>query len=179
MQGTFLKITKFSLALAIMLTVSAADVHAAGKDDAKITWSVTNITIKGAPGDTIDIKLKAAMPKGWHTYSAKKIDGPYTTITADAAAPFKIGGAITATNVEVIKPGTDENPFDVAIEEIKDSGTFTIPVTISADAKPGEASGKIVIKTQVCSAGADGKCVPTKDSVPITITVTEKGAASK
>ena len=162
-----------------MMLACAGSAHAAGKDDAKITWSITNISIKGAPGDTINIKLKADMPKGWHTYSAKKIDGPYTTITADPAAPFKIGGAITATNVEVIKPNTDENPFDVAIEEIKDSGTFTVPVTISADAKPGDASGKLVIKTQVCSAGADGKCVPTKDSVPITISVTEKGAASK
>ena len=96
MRGIPLKITnrctKWCGALAaLMVLACASSAHAAGKDDAKITWSITNISIKGAPGDTINIKLKADMPKGWHTYSAKKIDGPYTTITADSAAPFKIG----------------------------------------------------------------------------------------
>ena len=83
------------------------------------------------------------------------------------------------TNAEVFKPGTDENLFEETIEEIKDSGTFTIPITISADAKPGEQTGNLNIRTQVCKAGPGGMCIPSKAAIPVTITVTEKAAAAE
>ena len=170
---------RYCIGLTVLILAACAtlNVHAAGvKEEAQITWSIDNVTIKGAPGETIKLKLKADFPKGWHTYTTRtyqEVAAPYTTrITVAPDTLLKLGGEITATNVKTEK----NEAFDMPIDVIEESCTFTVPVTISADAKAGDQVAKLNAKAQLCN---DAKCLlPKGKELTFTITVTEKGAAA-
>ena len=160
---------------ALLLAVLAWTSHAA-EPKPPIAWSVTNLTIKGKPGETIKLQVKADVPKGWHTYSTKtyKDEGPFpTAITVTPDTLLKISGAITATNVKSEKT----EAWDFEIETVEGSATFTVPVTIDAGAKPGEQDATVVVKAQQCN---ERTCLPPKETkIPFKLTVADKADEPK
>jgi thiol:disulfide interchange protein len=160
---------------ALMLVLSALTSQAA-EPKPTIAWSVTNLSIKGKPGETIKLQVKADVPKGWHTYSTKTYgdDGPFpTSIKVTPDTLLKLDGAITATNLKSEK----SDAWNFEIETVDGSATFTVPVKIDANAKPGDQDAMVVVKAQQCN---EKTCLPPKEAkISFKLTVVDKAEEPK
>ena len=121
-----------------------------------VIWDLDQAAIEAAPDETTEVHLTGKIPAGWHTYSMKTYagEGPQPTlITVEPADLVSINGKISHPEpLKVVDAG-----FKMEVEEFEDSVTFTVPIKIQADAKPGKYAAKINVKSQICKAD---KCMP-------------------
>jgi thiol:disulfide interchange protein DsbD len=131
-----------------------------------VTWSVT-APKPVAAGSTVLITLMATIDDGWHLYSTTQPSGgPLPTRISVAASPiFASSGALAFPKPEI---APDPN-FGINVETYQRSVTFTVPVKIAADARPGVDTLAIQARFQACNAQL---CLPPKTqtvSVPVTV----------
>ncbi|HEY7543767.1 MAG TPA: cytochrome c biogenesis protein CcdA [Blastocatellia bacterium] len=134
-----------------------------------IRWSIKPPAVKGPlkPGDKFSVKLTAEIDAGWHLYSlSQPAGGPIPTrITLAAGQPFKLAGKVASPAPLVAH---DPN-FDIDTEFYEGTATFTLPVKVETDAKPGKAKLQVSAFFQSCN---DQFCLPPKTvnlDVPIEI----------
>ena len=131
-----------------------------------VTWSAT-VPKSVAPGSTVQIALVATIDDGWHLYSTTQpAGGPVPTRIAVAASPiFAESGALGFP-----KPATAPDPnFGINVETYDRTVTFTVPVHIAANARPGVDTLAIQARFQACNASL---CLPPRMqtvSVPVTV----------
>jgi DsbC/DsbD-like thiol-disulfide interchange protein len=131
-----------------------------------ITWSVT-APKSVAPGSTIPIGLVATIDDGWHLYSTTQgSGGPIPTRIAVVASPiFAEAGALGFP-----KPIVAADPnFGINVETYDRTVTFTVPVRVAANARPGVDTLAFQARFQACNANL---CLPPKTqtiSVPVTV----------
>lgn len=108
-------------------------------------------------GEVFRIQLTAEIEDGWHLYSIEEIErGPRPTrISLAADQPFEL-----ADSVEAPEPQTafDEN-FGVSTQFYEHSVTFTLPVTVAANAPAGKRKLIVQSRYQTCT---DKLCLPPK-----------------
>ena len=121
-----------------------------------ITWSVkanANRAIK--PGDKVSVQLTAQIAPGWHLYSITQgAGGPIPTrLTLPEGQPFKLAGSISGP-----RPRVEMDPnFNINTETYEGSATFSVPVTVAADAPAGAQTVQINARFQACN---DSTCLP-------------------
>jgi|SRR5579862_6402461 len=131
-----------------------------------ITWTVTPPKSATA-GSTVPIALVATIDNGWHLYSTTQpAGGPIPTrITLSTSAFFSSDGAVTFP-----KPSVAPDPnFGINVETYQQTVTFTVPVHIAANARPGIDTVALQARFQACNASL---CLPPKTQtieVPLTI----------
>jgi DsbC/DsbD-like thiol-disulfide interchange protein len=132
-----------------------------------VTWSASGPKTAVTAGATVPIALVATIDDGWHLYSTTQpAGGPVPTRITLAASPvFAANGAVTFP-----KPAVTADPnFGINVETYDRSVTFTIPVKVAADARPGVDTLAIQARFQACNASL---CLPPKTqtvAVPVTV----------
>jgi DsbC/DsbD-like thiol-disulfide interchange protein len=115
----------------------------------------------------VPIALVATIDDGWHLYSTTQPPGgPVPTRITVAASPvFGASGSITFP-----KPAVAPDPnFGINVETYDRSVTFTVPVKIASNARPGVDTVAIQARFQACNASL---CLPPRTqtvSVPVTV----------
>jgi thiol:disulfide interchange protein DsbD len=144
------------LAVAMADAVATVSVYA---QENPIKWSIQPVSSKKPlkAGDKLSVKVVAKIDGGWHLYSlTQPSGGPVPTrITLPAEQPFKLVGRI-ASPTPYVAP--DPN-FGIDTEYYEGSATFTLPVKIAADAKPGKTKLLVNAFFQSCN---DQFCLPPK-----------------
>jgi len=131
-----------------------------------VTWSAT-APKPVAAGQTVPITLVATIDDGWHLYSTTQPSGgPVPTrITVGASTIFAENGALAFP-----KPAVAPDPnFGINVETYDRTVTFTVPVKIAANARPGVDTLAIQARFQACNANL---CLPPRTqtvSVPVTV----------
>ena len=132
-----------------------------------VTWSAAGPKTAVAAGATVPIALVATIDDGWHLYSTTQPPGgPVPTrIALVGSRVFAASGAVTFP-----KPSVAADPnFGINVETYDRSVTFTIPVKIAADARPGVDTLSIQARFQSCNASL---CLPPKTqtiAVPLSV----------
>lgn len=132
-----------------------------------VTWSASGPKAAVTAGATIPVALVATIDDGWHLYSTTQPPGgPVPTRITLAASPvFVVNGAVTFP-----KPTVAADPnFGINVETYDRSVTFTVPVKVAANARPGVDTVSIQTRFQVCNASL---CLPPKTqtvAVPVTV----------
>jgi DsbC/DsbD-like thiol-disulfide interchange protein len=131
-----------------------------------VTWTAT-APKSAAPGSTVPIALVATIDDGWHLYSTTQpLGGPVPTrITVAPSQIFEGSGALSFPK-PIVAP--DPN-FGINVETYDRTVTFTVPVHIAANARPGVDTVAIQARFQACNAQL---CLPPKTqtvSVPVTV----------
>jgi DsbC/DsbD-like thiol-disulfide interchange protein len=132
-----------------------------------VTWSATPPKAAIAPGSTVQVALVASIDDGWHLYSTTQpAGGPIPTkITVGQSPMFGENGSVSFP-----KPTVTADPnFGINVETYDRSVTFTVPVRIAPNAKPGVDTVAIQARFQACNAQL---CLPPRTqtiSVPLTI----------
>lgn len=160
------------LAAALLLLWSVASVEAAAQENKHVSWKLLTTSIKGKPGDKVEVKVKADIEAGYHFYSTKtypdSVLGPISTVvTIGDKKLVSKAGAIRANKgpKKVIDPNFD----DLETEYWEGSVTFTVPVRIAKNAKPGEQDGWVNFYFQTCN---DHACqVPFDKKLTFSVTV--------
>jgi DsbC/DsbD-like thiol-disulfide interchange protein len=131
-----------------------------------VTWTATAPKAAVA-GTTVVITVVATIDDGWHLYSTTQPPGgPVPTRITVAASPvFGSNGSITFP-----KPAVAPDPnFGINVETYDRSVTFTVPVKVAANARPGVDTVTIQARFQTCNASL---CLPPRTqtvSVPLTV----------
>jgi DsbC/DsbD-like thiol-disulfide interchange protein len=132
-----------------------------------VTWSAVAPKAPVAPGSTVQVALVATIDNGWHLYSTTQPPGgPLPTRITVAQSPlFDASGAVSFP-----KPIVTADPnFGINVETYDQSVTFTVPVRIAANARPGVDTVAIQARFQACNAQL---CLPPRTqtiSVPVTV----------
>lgn len=142
--------------VAVAMAEAVATVLVFGQEN-PIKWSLQPVASKKPmnPGDRFSVKVVAKIDGGWHLYSlTQPAGGPVPTrITLPAGQPFKLAGRIQSPDPYV---APDPN-FGIDTEYYADSATFTLPVRIATDAKPGKTRLLVNAYFQSCN---DQFCLP-------------------
>jgi DsbC/DsbD-like thiol-disulfide interchange protein len=147
---------------AALCTVLAAHVFAQDNPGGQLNpvkWSLKSDapTAPLKAGDQFRVELTAEIEDGWHLYSTEEIpQGPKPTRIALAAnQPFEL-----ADSIEAPEPQTalDEN-FGINTQFYEHSVTFTLPVTVAANAPAGKRKLIVQARYQTCT---DKLCLPPK-----------------
>lgn len=131
-----------------------------------VTWSAT-APKSAAPGSTVPIALVANIDDGWHLYSTTQPSGgPIPTrIVVGPSRIFEASGGLSFP-----KPTVAPDPnFGINVETYQRTVTFTVPVHVAANAKPGIDTLAIQARFQACNASL---CLPPKTqtiSIPVTV----------
>ena len=131
-----------------------------------VTWSAT-APKSVVPGSTVLISLVATIDDGWHLYSTTQpLGGPIPTrISVAASSIFAESGALAFP-----KPTVAPDPnFGINVETYDRTVTFTVPVHIAANARPGVDTLALLARFQTCNSNL---CLPPKTqtvSVPVTV----------
>lgn len=131
-----------------------------------VTWSAT-APKSAAPGSTVPITLVATIDDGWHLYSTTQPSGgPIPTRITVAASPI----FAEAGSLGFPKPTVAPDPnFGINVETYQRTVTFTVPVHIAANARPGIDTLALEARFQACNAQL---CIPPKTqmvSIPVTV----------
>jgi len=117
-------------------------------------WTASVEPAQAAPGQRVEIVLKATVPAPWHLYSTTPIEGgPFpTTIIVEKGGPIgEVGKPVQSTPLKKL----DKN-FGKEVEYYDGSAEFRIPVRLSKTAK-GELKLPASVRFQVCN---EGTCMP-------------------
>ena len=131
-----------------------------------VTWSASAPKTVAA-GSTVPITLVATIDDGWHLYSTTQPSGgPVPTrITVGTSTIFAETGTLGFP-----KPTVAPDPnFGINVETYDRSVTFTVPVKIAANARPGVDTLAIQARFQACNAQL---CLPPRTqtvAVPVTV----------
>lgn len=152
---------KLVFAMVVFAAVAMADAVATpvyGQEN-PIKWSIQPVSSKKPvkAGDRLSVKVVAKINGGWHLYSlTQPAGGPVPTrITLPAGQPFNLAGRL-ASPTPYVAP--DPN-FGIDTEYYEGTATFTLPVRIAADAKPGKTKLLVNAFFQSCN---DQFCLPPK-----------------
>jgi thiol:disulfide interchange protein len=133
-----------------------------------VTWSVkANASAALKPGEKLTAQVTAEIQGGWHLYSVTQgAGGPIPTrITVPDGQPFKLAGSVSGP-----RPHVQMDPnFQINTETYEGSATFSVPVTVAADAATGAQQLNINARYQACN---DTLCLPPKTvklNVPVTL----------
>ncbi|HYG74625.1 MAG TPA: protein-disulfide reductase DsbD domain-containing protein [Planctomycetota bacterium] len=140
--------------VSLLLLVAATLVFNASAGDVKIAWSVKTQSLSAAPGARITITLEGTIPDGYHTYSPKTaaeygdatIPILPTKFELDPTSLLSLDDKVTYPPPTMKK----EELTGILVETFEKSVTYTIPVRISKDAKSGEHTATLKVKSQVC-----------------------------
>ncbi len=121
-----------------------------------VTWTLVDSEVSGNPGDTVMIRVKGEISKGWHTYTLKKYkagEGPKSTVIELGPADMVsyVAGDVKFEPAPHVDKITSEQ-FGNDIEAFEDSVTVSIPVKIAATAKFDSQKLTLKISCQVCDA---------------------------
>jgi DsbC/DsbD-like thiol-disulfide interchange protein len=131
-----------------------------------VTWVATAPKTATA-GSTVSVSVVATIDDGWHLYSTTQpAGGPVPTRITVATSPvFGANGSITFP-----KPTVTADPnFGINVETYDHIVTFTVPVKIAANTRPGVDTVAIQTRFQACNASL---CLPPRTqtvSVPVTV----------
>lgn len=149
--------------VAFALAASAfADGQPAQKDsparakpkDAELTATIE--PAQAAPGDVVQLKVRAKLKAGWHiyTFAAKQRDeGPrHTLFDAFDLAGLEKAGDWKADREAHSKaePAFENKVFEYYEDEV----AWTLPLKVPADAAPGEKAVKVQASYQICNASS-------------------------
>lgn len=163
-----------ALLLAILL---AAPAHAEALDfgppkAADPVWTVETPELSGARGETVTLKVKAAVPDGWVIYSAsppKAQFAPFTKFTVPEGAPVSVGSPVKHAEAPHVKV---EELFGGEVEYFEKQAVFLVPLRIDSAVSPGKTEAKILATGQICQ---EGVCVPFRN-VPLAFALTVSDA---
>jgi thiol:disulfide interchange protein DsbD len=128
---------------------------------AKVTFKLLTPEPKAKAGQTITLRIQAKLPAGFHINSLnpKLADvGPMPTeITVGEGAIMKLAGTVRGDRAP--KKKYDSN-FEGETEFWEGSVTFSVPVKVAADLKPGRQEGWVNINYQICD---HHMCFPPRD----------------
>lgn len=119
-----------------------------------VKWTASVEPAQAAPGQRVEIVLKATIPSPWHLYSINPVeDGPFpTTITVTPGGPIaEVGKPVQSPPEKKM----DKN-FGKEVEFYDGSAEFHIPVRLSKTAT-GAVKLPASVRFQVCN---DGTCMP-------------------
>jgi DsbC/DsbD-like thiol-disulfide interchange protein len=139
----------------------------AGAQERPVIWTVSPVSQPIVRGAVVSIHLTARINDGWHLYSISQGPGGPTRTVINVAPDQPFTLADTVTGPAVIKR-FDPN-FGMSVETYDREATFTVPVRVSADARPGTATVNITARFQSCNATL---CMPPHTdhlAVPISI----------
>jgi thiol:disulfide interchange protein len=132
-----------------------------------VTWTARAVAQRVAPGAKVTVQATAQIEGGWHMYSITQgPGGPIPTrITLAEGQPFTVAGTISGP-----KPKVQMDPnFGINTETYDGSASFSIPVTVKADAPAGAQNVQVNVRFQACN---DTLCLPprtVKLSAPVEI----------
>ena len=116
-----------------------------------VRWDAVPAVRTVSRGDTTSVTISATIQKGWHIYSLTQGPGgpEPTRITLPQGKPsFSLAGDVKAP-----APAVEfDKTIGIKIESYDDKADFTVPIQVSAAAKPGV--GHLVLRAyyQVCSS---------------------------
>lgn len=165
---------RLNLSLAILCAGVACAIHAPAyalsldKPTQRVTWTLVENEIAGAPGETVILHIKGVIIKGWHTYSLKKIVGTGPRPTRIEIAPAELVSMVEADVSYDPKPHLDElwKSLKVDAEAFEGTVTIAVPLKIADSAKFESQKLSIKVECQVCD---ENHCV---DQSPTELTPT-------
>lgn len=129
-------------------------------------------TIKATAGDTVWIKVKTTVDKGYYTYSTKKFENAYglgpdnTTFSTSDKSVLRIAGAAKDPKVKRVY----DSGFETEIEKLSGTFTWEVPVRISSSLQTGKHKVDLLVQSMICDTLT---CLPMHDyPVPLTFDVT-------
>ncbi len=112
------------------------------------------------PGQTANLLITAKLDSGWHLYALTQPPPPRAAkITIDESGVFKLNGDVRQPKPKIYQdPNFSEQgkpPF--MSQAFENEVTFTAPIKVAGDAKPGEQKLIAKFRYQVCD---DRTCLP-------------------
>jgi thiol:disulfide interchange protein len=121
-----------------------------------IQWSATSKATKVRPAEAFKVELTMKAEEGWHVYSVTQAPPPVASrISLPAGQPYTLAATIETPAPHV---AFDQN-FGINVESYSETGLFTLPIKVAADAAPGKKPLKIEAYYQSCN---DQMCLPPK-----------------
>lgn len=160
------------LALALFLAAAFA-ARAGAAELPAIEWSLKPQAVEAAPGKTVNVEVLAKLPAGYHTYSMRVFEnGPLpTSLKVEPADLVTVIDKIALAPAPVAK---FDKGFNLEIEILEKDTTFTLPVTVSATAKPGTYDVTVTAMSQLCD---EKECLlPKRAKLALKLTVMEAAA---
>ncbi|HTH50023.1 MAG TPA: protein-disulfide reductase DsbD domain-containing protein [Candidatus Limnocylindria bacterium] len=116
------------------------------------------------PGQTLTAGIELTMPPGWHTYwrNPSEVGGPGTATKIVWTLP----AGVTAGDIQWPVP-TKQTDQAGDTHVFNSSVMLLVPLTVSADAKPGPQE----LKARVSWLECETECIPGKTSVSATLTI--------
>lgn len=141
-----------------------------------VTWSMESPEVSGKPGETVNVRIKGLIPKGWHTASLKtypKFGPPTTTIELLTKESAEISGGIASEPAPKVDAKlTKVYGYDVEI--FTEQVVFLVPVKISEKAAL-PLNLKFKVGSRICD---ENQCkAPAEFELPVTIKPKEKAEA--
>ncbi|MCZ7645792.1 MAG: protein-disulfide reductase DsbD family protein [Planctomycetota bacterium] len=131
-----------------------------------VAWRLEPAAVQGKRGQSVQVTVRAIVPKGFHIYSS--VPNPNATPTQFAVGPkelVELAGAVQEQAPATHKAG------DIEYDYFEGEAAFTIPLRIAATAPPGEYKAELSVAWQQCSKNV---ClIPTDKKLPLTLTVQE------
>jgi hypothetical protein len=118
---------------------------------ARISWSMTvpDAQRAVAPGERLDVAIRAVVERGWYVYAMVQPPGGPTPLrfTVPEGQPFVLARPVTGP--EPVRGWDAAFEIDTA----KHAGTvvFTVPVEVAEDAVAGKGTLTVQVRHQVCS----------------------------
>ncbi|MCW8130285.1 MAG: thioredoxin family protein [Planctomycetota bacterium] len=161
-----------SFAFALLLAAAFA-AHAGAAELPAIEWSLKTPAVEAVPGKTVNVEVLAKLPAGYHTYSMRVFEnGPLpTSLKVEPADLVTVVEKIALAPAPVMK---FDKGFNLEIEILEKDTTFTLPVTVSATAKPGTYDVTVTTMSQLCD---EKECLlPKRAKLALKLTVVEAPA---
>jgi hypothetical protein len=149
----------FAAAIAACLTAAPPD---------PVVWKLQDLSSTSVKAGTrFNLKLLAAVQRGWHLYSLKPIaEGPIPTrIWIAEGQPFSLAGAVQSPEPQVVQDPT----FGMEVELFESDTMFTLPVRVAPGAPLG--AQKLIVSASYQSCNSQICLTPKTVQVELPITV--------
>lgn len=148
----------FKRSFSFLLLLASVGVVSAEPKDAFQTATATFEPAEAKPGQTVSLKIKITLGKGYHTYAA---------IQPSPAHRFNVNKFTFPSDAGVIPVGEIIDPIDPKSKKDDDGellyypggGTWLKKFVVSPEAKPGMATEKIKVRLLICD---ENNCFPPK-----------------
>jgi hypothetical protein len=118
---------------------------------ARILWSITvpDAQRPVAPGQRLDVTLRAVVERGWYVYAMTQPPGGPTPLrfTVPEGQPFVLAGPVRGP--EPVR-GWDA-AFEIDTAKHAGTAAFTVPVQVAEHAAAGKGTLTVQVRHQVCS----------------------------
>jgi len=152
----------------VLLSVATALTAAQEQPPAPIRWAAEQPSDAVKAGQSVSIRVTAAIDDGWHLYALDPVEGgPIPTrITAGPAPTF----VLQEKDIVRSEPKRAHDPnFGIETAYYEESTTFGLPITVSKDLKAGERELEVTARFQACN---DRICLrPQTSTMKVKVTV--------